>query len=715
MKQFSFWAFAAVYALALSGCNCNSMKKVKYPPTRQDPSVVDNYFGTEVADPYRWLEDDNSPATAEWVAAQNAVTDAYLAEIPYRAQIRSRLTELWNYPKDDVPVRAGDYYFFGRNDGLQNQSVIYCQTVGSATPPEVFLNPNALSEDGTVALGGYEFCRKCTLMAYTLSSAGSDWSEIRVREVATKTDRPDVIQWVKFPDIGWTEGGFYYSGYDRPAKGSELSGLNSSQKVFFHKMRTPQTEDVLVYEDTANPLRYYAPKVSDDDRYLFITVSAGTSGTQIIYRDLRKPGKEWLTLLPGFEYDHHIVTCRDGKVWVLTNMDAPNYRLVRLDLASPAAPAVDIIPQSEESILETVTSAGKYLLAVRLEKACNKAAQYDMEGNRLHDIDIPLYSSVTGFERQDANTDETFYAVSNYLSPKTIYRYDVQNGTSTAFSQPELTYDPSQFTVQQVFYPSADGTEVSMFVVHRKDIELDGRNPLLLYGYGGFNISLTPGFNPSVILFLEQGGVYAVPNLRGGGEYGEKWHHAGMLEKKQNVFDDFIAAAEWLIDKGYTSKDKLAIYGGSNGGLLVGACMTQRPDLYAVAIPAVGVLDMLRYHRFTVGWGWTVEYGSSKDEAQFDYLYKYSPLHNVRKGVCYPATLVMTADHDDRVVPAHSFKFSATLQAAQKCRRPTLIRIESKAGHSAGKPTGKRIDEATDMYSFIFCNTKVKVSFPESK
>ncbi len=703
---------AAAILLALACTQCSNMKtRIQYPETRQDDTVVDDYFGVKVADPYRWLEDDNSAETAAWVAAQNEVTHEYLSKIPYRQAVRDRLAELWNYPKEELPFRAGDYYIFSRNDGLQNQNVLYRQNILDGTPPEVLLDPNKLSADGTVALsGGLSFCNSCKKMAYSLSKAGSDWAEIHVMNVATGQDYPDVIRWVKFRPVSWFHNEFYYSGYDEPDPKNMLSAQTSHQKIYRHVMGTDQSQDQLIYEDPAHPLRYFTPTVSEDGRYLFIDVSEGTSGSQIIFRALYKSGSQFETLLPGFENDYEIVDCSNDKLLIYTNMDALNYRLVEIDLKNPKAAPVDVIAENPESLLQSVQSVGGYLMAIKLEKASSAIYQYDMQGALVRRVDTPALVTAAGFYGK-SDTPETFYSLSTYTSPKDIYRYDLVSGVSDKFSTPKLAYDPELYTAQQVFYPSKDGTEVSMFIVHRKDMKREGRNPLLLYGYGGFNHTMTPVFSPSVIMFLEQGGVYAVANLRGGGEYGEKWHRAGMLEQKQNVYDDFIAAAEWLIENKYTSSKHLAIHGGSNGGLLVGACMEQRPELFAAAIPAVGVMDMLRYHKFTVGWGWAVEYGSSDNEDQFRYIYAYSPLHNLHKGTCYPATLITTADHDDRVVPAHSFKFAAALQAAQGCNNPTLIRIDTNAGHGAGKPTSKRLDEAADLYSFIFYNTGAKVYF----
>ncbi len=710
MKKLVTLAVVAGSGLMLAGCAGNSKKiKVTYPETRMDSTVVDDYHGTPVADPYRWLEDDNSAETAAWVAAQNEVTFGYLARIPYREQVKARLTELWNYPKQGAPTQVGEYYFFSYNDGLQNQSVVYRQK-GLDGTPEVFLDPNKLSEDGTVALGGISFSKDDKIMGYTVSASGSDWSEIHFMDVETGAKLEDVIRWVKFSGMSWDREGFYYSRYDEPDQKSMLSAQNRNQKVCYHKMGTPQSADRLVYTDFQHPLRYFHASISDDCRYLFVEVTEGTRGSEILYKDLTKPGSAFKVMFPGFEYDYGVVECVDDKALVYTNENASNYRLVEFDLVKGGQP-VEVIAEAPDKLLQGVSSVGGYLVASYLEKAMSKVYQMDFKGQLVREVELPGMGTAGGFGGKQEAT-ETFYSFANYLTPSAVYRYDLASGSSTQFSKtPEMAYDPALFTFEQVFYPSKDGTQVSMFVLHRKDIKFDGKNPCYLYGYGGFNSPLTPGFNPSALMFVEQGGVFVVANLRGGNEYGEKWHRDGMLDKKQNVFDDFIAAAEYLIDNKYTSSKKLAIAGGSNGGLLVGACMVQRPELVAVAFPAVGVMDMLRYHKFTVGWGWAVEYGCSEDPAQFAYLYKYSPLHNIKPGVCYPATLVTTADHDDRVVPAHSFKFAATLQAAQGCDNPCLIRIDTKAGHGAGKPTAKRIEEAADVYSFLFWNTGSKVSF----
>ena len=705
MKQFSRMAALLAGAAVLAMTGCDNMKQIKhlpYPETARG-EVVDNYFGTEVPDPYRWLEDDNSEATAAWVAAENAVTEDYLSQIPFRNAIRERLTQLWNYPKEGAPSKHGDWYYYYYNDGLQNQSVL-CRTQQPGEAGEVFLDPNTLSEDGTVALSAVSFSKNGRYFAYAAAASGSDWVEIRVMDTETKALTEDRIEWVKFSGAVWAPDskGFYYSAYDAPKEGV-YSAQNQFQKVYYHKLGTPQTADRLIYEDKAHPLRYFSAWPSEDGKWLFVIASEGTSGTEILCRKTSET--KFRTLLAGFDHDYEPVDCRDDQLYFVTNEGASNYTLKRIALTAPAK-VETVIPEHERNLLEGVGTAGGYLFASYLQDAQNQVVQYDYDGRLVREIVLPAIGTVGGFSGEEEDT-ELYYSLANYTAPATIYRYDIASGESTLYKSPEVAFDPALFVTEQVFYPSKDGTQVPMFITRRKDLKLNGENPCLLYGYGGFQINLTPGFSPSALMFVEQGGIYCVANLRGGSEYGEAWHKAGMLENKQNVFDDFIAAAEYLIAQKYTSSERLAINGGSNGGLLVGACEVQRPDLYAVCLPQVGVMDMLRYHKFTIGWGWAVEYGSSDNEEQFPYIYKYSPLHNIKEGVKYPATLVMTADHDDRVVPAHSFKFAAQMQHCQAGEAPVLIRIESKAGHGAGKPTSKRIDEAADMYAFLFQNIGV--------
>lgn len=694
--------------IAVAGCtaalvtSCNSTMKIKhlpYPETARG-EVVDNYFGVEVSDPYRWLEDDNSPETAAWVEAQNAVTQDYLGKIPYRDAIRERLTELWDYPKEGTPMRHGDYDYYFYNDGLQNQSVVY-RVSAAGGEPEVFLDPNKLSDDGTVALAAFGFSKDDRYAAYATAASGSDWVEIRVLDVATGQPTSDLIRWVKNSGASWAPDskGFYYSAYDAPEK-SVYSAQNQYQKIYYHKLGTPQSADRLIYEDKAHPLRYFG--AWEKGGWLFVMASEGTSGSEVLYRRVTEPNAPFRVLLPGFAYDYDGIECQDDYLYYATNREAPNQIVRRISLVDPSRDEV-VIPESE-NMLEGISSVGGYLIATYLKDAQSKVLQYTLEGKPVREIALPGIGTASGFDGKDDAT-EVYYAFSDFITPPTSYRYTLATGESELYKAPQVNFDPELFTTEQVFFASKDGTQVPMFITRRKDMQRNGKNPCYLYGYGGFQINMTPGFNPSAIALLEQGGIYCIVNLRGGSEYGEQWHKAGMLENKQNVFDDFIAAAEWLVDNRYTSKEKLAIAGGSNGGLLVGACEVQRPDLFAVCLPAVGVMDMLRYHKFTIGWGWAVEYGTSEDEQQFGWIYAYSPLHNIRDGVKYPATLITTADHDDRVVPAHSFKFAAQLQHSQADDAPVLIRIESKAGHGAGKPTSKRIDETADVYSFLFANT----------
>lgn len=705
MKRYSRLAAALTVAAALATTGCENMKQIKHAPYPETPrgEVVDNYFGTEVPDPYRWLEDDNSEATAAWVAAENAVTNDYLSQIPFRDAIRERLTQLWNYPKEGAPAKHGDWWYYSYNDGLQNQAVIY-RTTEPGKPGEVFLDPNTLSEDGTVALSAMSFSKDGRYFAYAAAASGSDWVEIRVMDTETKALTEDRIEWVKFSGAVWAPDskGFYYSAYDAPEK-SVYSSQNQFQKVYYHTLGTPQSSDRLIYEDREHPLRYFSAWPSEDGEWLFVIGSEGTSGAEVLCRKVSQT--RFRTLLAGFDYDYLPVDCKDGKLYFMTNEGASNYALKRISLDDPSQ-VETVIAEHERNLLEGVGTAGGYLFASYLQDAQSRIAQYDYDGQLIREIELPAIGTVGGFDAGKEDT-ELYYALTSYISPSTIYRYDIASGESTLYKAPDVAFDPSLFVTEQVFYASKDGTQVPMFITHRKDMKLNGKNPCLLYGYGGFQISITPGFNPSALMFVEQGGIYCVANLRGGLEYGEAWHKAGMLENKQHVFDDFIAAAEYLIAHKYTSSERLAINGASNGGLLVGACEVQRPDLYAVCLPQVGVMDMLRYHKFTIGWGWAVEYGSSDNAEQFPYIYKYSPVHNIKKGTAYPATLVMTADHDDRVVPAHSFKFAATMQYAQAGDAPVLIRIDSKAGHGAGKPTSKRIDEAADMYAFLFQNIGV--------
>lgn len=689
---------SAIVLSSFVGKEKNKIKMKAYPETKK-VNVVDDYFGTKINDSYRWLENDTSKETADWVKAQNALTQNYLSQIPFREDIKKRLTEIWNYEKVSAPFKKGEYYFYYKNNGLQNQSVLYYKK-GIAGNDEVFLDPNKLSTDGTVALSGVYFSHDNKYAAYIISKSGSDWNEIFVKEVSTGNLMKDHIKWVKFSGAAWQGNGFYYSRYDEPKGVSELSNQNQYQKVYYHELGTDQSKDVLVYEDKEHPLRYFGADVSDDERFLYIYASEGTSGSEILIKDLKDQNSKFEILLKGFQYNYGIIDNVGDEVLVLMDKDAPNYKVVSINTKNKEEQNwKTIIPETKE-LLEGVTSAGGQLFASYLKNASSKIVQYTYDGKKLKDLDLPGIGTVS-LGKSEKNETETFYTFSNFTTPGTVYKLNINTGVSELYTKPNFKISSDDFEAKQVWYTSKDGTKVPMFIVHKKGIKMDGSNPTLLYGYGGFNISLTPSFSVSNMYFLEQGGVYAMVNLRGGGEFGEEWHKAGMLEKKQNVFDDFIAAAEYLIAEKYTSSAHLAISGRSNGGLLVGACMTQRPDLFKVALPGVGVLDMLRYHKFTIGWGWAVEYGSSEKKDQFDYLIKYSPLHNVKAGTKYPATMITTADHDDRVVPAHSFKFAAELQAKHKGENPILIRIDEKAGHGAGKPTSKVIEEASDVWSFV--------------
>ncbi len=698
-KMTLLFALASVVFLAFAACK-KEAARLAYPETKK-VDQVDDYFGTKVADPYRWLEDDNAEDVKAWVQAENAVTFGYLDTIPFRPKIKARLTEIFNYPRYSSPFRVGEYYFFTKNDGLQNQSVYYIQK-GLDGAPEVFIDPNALSPDGTIRIGILGPSMNDKYLAISRGEAGSDWSEIRVAEIATKQELADRILWNKFSGAAWQGDGFYYSGYDKPAPGEELKAKNEYQKVFFHKLGDPQEKDMLVWEDKAHPLRYVSAGTTEDERWLFLVLSEGTSGSEVWVRDLAKKDAPLTLLVKGFAYDSYPVEVVDGKILVYTNEDAPNFRVVLVDPNDPGKEKwATVIPEKTE-VLSWAGTAGGYIFCNYLKDANSKITQHKLDGTPVREIELPALGTAGGFGgKRDEKT--LFYTFTSFTYPSTIYKFDPATGASEVFRASEVKFDPSAYETKQVFYASKDGTRIPMFIVHKKGLKLDGRNPTFLTAYGGFNISITPYFSPDNIILLENGGVFAEPNLRGGGEYGEAWHKAGMLGKKQNVFDDFIAAAEYLIKEKYTSTDRLAIEGGSNGGLLVGAVMTQRPELFGVAFPAVGVMDMLRYHKFTVGWGWAVEYGSSDNAKDFPYLYAYSPLHNFKDGVCYPATMVTTADHDDRVVPAHSFKFAATLQEKQACAKPVVIRIETRSGHGSSN-LSKAIEEQADEYSFMFFN-----------
>jgi prolyl oligopeptidase len=674
---------------------------LKYPTSKM-VDQVDDYHGTKVADPYRWLENPDAPDTKAWVEAQNKVTFDYLDQIPQREPLKTRLTELWNYEKYGRPFKRGGRYFYYKNDGLQNQSVLYTQKA-LTDEPVVLLDPNTLSEDGTVALSGIEISDNGQYLAYGISKSGSDWQEWLVRDIETGQDLSDRIEWVKFSGAAWTKDnqGFFYSRYDQPNDKTKLEDVNYFQKLYYHRLGTPQSADVLIYDRPDQKEWGFSSDVTEDGRYLIISVWKGTDRRNLLfYKDLTNPDSKVVELINQFDASYGVVENGGSVFWVETDLDAPRSRVIAIDLAKPARSNwQEIIPQMPET-LQGVNVLNNQFVATYLKDARSQIKIFGLDGKFVKAVELPGIGSVGGFGGKREDT-ETFYSFTGYTTPNTIYRYNMATGQSEIFRKSNVKFDSEQYETKQVFYKSKDGTQVPMFITHKKGLQLDGNNPTLLYAYGGFNASLTPAFSTSTIVWLEKGGVYVVANLRGGGEYGEEWHKAGMLQNKQNVFDDFIAAAEWLIQNKYTSSPKLAIEGGSNGGLLVGACMIQRPDLFGAALPAVGVMDMLRFHKFTIGWAWMSEYGSPDKLEDFKTLYAYSPLHNLQSGTSYPPTMITTADHDDRVVPAHSFKFAAALQAAHQGINPVLIRIATKAGHGAGKPTAKIIEEAADKWAFL--------------
>jgi prolyl oligopeptidase len=679
------------------------LPRLNYPEASK-ADIVDDFFGTKIADPYRWLEDADSPETRAWIEAENAVTFAYLEQIPERPAIEKLLTDLWNYERYGVPSKEGPYYIYSRNDGLQNQAVIHRATSLDAAP-QVLLDPNTLSPDGTVALSAASFTDDGKHMAYGLSESGSDWIEWRVRDVATLADLRDIVRWSKFSGAAWKKdgSGFYYSRYDAPREGEAFQGVNKSQKLYFHALGTPQESDVLVYERPDEPDWGFTAHVTDDGRFLLIYQSEGTEPrNRIFIKDLSDPLSAVEPFLDAFDAQYAVAGNDGDRFYVKTDKDAPRGRLVAIERPVPAPDRWQVLigEGPDRDVLSSVTMVANRFVAIWQTDAHHRVRVYGIDGRHERDISLPGIGSIPGLTGRREHS-EAFYAFTSFTQPATIFRYDFQAATSEVFKRPQVPFDAARYETTQVFYSSRDGTRVPMFITHHKGLKRDGRNATHLYGYGGFNISLTPGFSPAVAAWLELGGVYAVANLRGGGEYGKPWHEAGRLKKKQNVFDDFIAAAEYLVREKYTSTPKLAIGGGSNGGLLVGACMTERPDLFAAALPAVSVMDMLRFHKFTIGWAWTSDYGSADTKEGFETLIAYSPLHNIRPGTSYPATLVTTADHDDRVVPLHSFKFAAALQAAQAGDAPVLIRIETKAGHGAGRPTGKQIQEQADQWAFL--------------
>ena len=690
-----------------------------YPVTVKTDTVYD-YFGTKVADPYSWLEDDRAPQTEAWVEAENKVTFGYLDKIPFRAALRARLGEIYDYPKYSAPSKKKNLYFFNKNEGLQNQSVLWVQN-GLQGKPEVLLDPNTLSKDGTTRLGGFAPSKDAHYAAYMLSEAGSDWQKIKVMDLKTHQDLADTIDWVKISGTSWAGDGFYYSRYDAPANQDKAySAKNEFHKVYFHKVGTPQSDDKLIYEDKNpdNAQRFHTAGTTDDERFLILSISdrgKGKDGNQLLVRDRQSGIEDFVVLTEGsFEHQYSVIGNIGGQLLVQTNKDAPNEKVVLIDPKQPAEANWKVVLPEQSEPLVSVSQVGHKLIATTMKDVTHRVKVYDETGKFENEIKLPALGTVGGFGGEESDK-EVFYTFTSYAYPPTIYRYNLADKTSTVFRAPEIKINPADYDTRQVFYPSKDGTKIPMFIVSRKGLQLNGKNPTLLYAYGGFNISLNPGFSALNLAWLEQGGVYAVAGLRGGSEYGEAWHQAGMKLKKQNVFDDFIAAAEYLKSSGYTSTEKLAIQGGSNGGLLVGAVMTQRPDLCKVALPAVGVMDMLRYHKFTIGYNWAAEYGSSDENAEtFRNLYAYSPLHNLKAGTAYPATLITTADHDDRVVPAHSFKFAATLQRDNVGDNPVLIRVETNSGHGSSN-TSKALDSTADVFAFAMQNLGMTPKFDNLK
>jgi prolyl oligopeptidase len=685
-------------------------QEIAYPKTAK-VDHIDDYFGTKVADPYRWLEDDTAAAVAQWVEAQNAVTFSYLEKIPYRDKIKERLTAIWNYPRYSSPFREGKFYYYYKNDGLQNQSVLYRQN-SPDSGGEVFINPNTFSEDGTVSMGSLSFSKDGGHLAYGISRSGSDWQEIVIMDAATKRVS-DTLRWVKFSGISWFGGGFFYSRYAAPADTSKiLSTKNENHKVYYHRLGTPQADDELVYEDASKPEAILGVSVSENQRFATLSVSEkGSRGNALYLRDLRGPGKDFIPIITTSEDDIYLVEETGFRLLLYTNRNAPNGKIISVDPANPGEASWETIVPEKPDVLTSVSSAGGKLFLKYIKDVSHRIYVHDYDGKFEREVAMPAPGTVGGFGGH-AGDSTLFFTLTSFTFPSTIYRYDIPTGEYALYRESEIDFNAADYVTKQVFYKSKDGTRIPMFITHRKDVVADGSNPTLLYGYGGFNSSMMPSFSVTRLAFIEQGGVFALANLRGGGEYGEKWHEAGMNLKRQNVFDDFIAAAEYLIAEKYTSPAKLAIQGGSNGGLLVGAVTNQRPELFRVALPAVGVMDMLRFHKFTIGWAWVADYGSSDDSVQFRNLLTFSPLHNIREGVGYPAVFVTTADHDDRVVPAHSFKYISTLQEKYRGPNPVLIRIETKAGHGGGKPTSKVIEEYADIYAFTFLNLGVTPKYP---
>ncbi len=686
---------------------------VTYPASRKDIAVTDNYFGTKTADPYRWLEDDQSAETKEWVTRQNIVTNGYLTQIPFRDKVKARLEQIFDYEKYAPPFKEGGKFYFFKNDGLQNQSVLYVQD-NLNSQAETVLDPNKFSAEGTTSLGELDFSKDGRYLAYSTSVGGSDWRTIVVKDLQTGQMLPDEIKWVKFSGIAWQADGFYYTHFPEPKKGDELKAANKLGAVYFHKLGTEQSADELVYADKAHPDRSFGGATTDDERFLCVSGWESTSGNALFVKDLAKDNAPFVTLVNVYEKDFGVVDNIGDKLLILTNHDAPNQRLMLVNPEMPEMAHWEIlIPEDPADVLQSAVICGGKIVCSYLHNVSSSLRVFDLAGKLIQEVKLPEIGTVGGMTGKPKDA-MAFFSFTSFLRPNTIYSLDMNSLEIKVFKAPKIDFNPDIFTTEQVWYTSKDGTKVPMFITRKKNIAYDGQNPTLLYGYGGFNISITPTFSPSRAALLENNGIYAVANIRGGGEFGEKWHKAGTKCQKQNVFDDFIGAAEYLIDKKYTSTPRLAIQGGSNGGLLVGACMTQRPDLFGVCFPAVGVLDMMRYHQFTIGYAWATDYGRSDNPEDYPCLIKYSPLHNVKK-TAYPATMITTADHDDRVVPAHSFKFASTLQENQQGSNPVLIRVETSAGHGAGKPTSKLIEEAADVLSFMFYNMKMKVIYGDVK
>lgn len=688
--------------------NCSDSQQMKYPETIQQ-DVTDRYFGHEVADPYRWLEDDNSDETAAWVDAQNAITNTFLATIPYRGDIRNRLESLVDYPRLSTPFKRGENYFFFKNDGLQNQSVLFVKA-GLEGTPRVLLDPNTFSEDGTVALGTVSVSHDGNLLAYTIARSGSDWNEIRIKNIETGDLLADHLEWIKFSGISWEKNGFYYSRYDRPVEGDELSGSNEFHKVYYHKIGNPQSADQLVYETSAHPRRLNNLVVTRDEKFLSLYEAEGSTGNALWVKPAGKVA-EWKPVTKTFEDEFRVVGNVGDRIFIYTNANAPRYRLIEVVWSdNKELQWNEVIPEADE-VMDGVSLVGGKICASYMKDARSQIKIFSLSGEMETELVLPGLGTAEVLSGA-FDDDEAFYRFESYTNPGMVFRYRVSENKSTLYQKTEVAFNTGNYITEQAFYTSKDGTKVPMFLIHKKGLKLEGHNPTMLYGYGGFNISLTPSFSPRMMLFLEQGGVYAIANLRGGGEYGEAWHAAGTKLQKQNVFDDCIAAAEYLIDHEYTNENMLALMGGSNGGLLVGAVVNQRPDLFRAALPQVGVMDMLRYHEFTIGWAWAGDYGTSGDsEEMFQYLFGYSPYHNIRSGVDYPSILALTADHDDRVVPAHTFKYMAMMQEKNTGGHPTLVRIETKAGHGAGKPVSKQIDEYADIWAFVFNELGVSPKF----